>query len=96
MNFDNFKGFQNINDNNFKGNTLIIKSNNNTKNIKNNTIRLSTNPNESNKKKNIKFRNYFNLSGNILLLNVQNPNQSTRENKRKNSNQKILLTELIK
>ena len=96
LNFDNFKGFQNINDNNFKGNTLIIKSNNNTKNIKNNTIRLSTNPNESNKKKNIKFRNYFNLSGNFLLLNVQNPNQSTRENKRKNSNQKILLTELIK
>ena len=97
LNIDNFKGFNSHNY--FKGNPLFIKSNNNKKNltIKNNTIRLNTNPNESNKKKNIKFRNSnLNISGNILLLNIQKPNKSTRENKRKPSSRKILLTELIK
>lgn len=71
---------------------MFIKRNNN---IKNNYIRLNTNPNEDNKKKNIKFRNYLNLTGNILLLNVQKSNESILENKRKISNQKILQTEFI-
>ena len=82
LNIDNFKVF---NSHNNKGNPLFIKSNNNKQNltIKNNTFRLNTNPNESNKKKSIKFRNYLNLSGNILLLNIQKPNKSTRGNKKK-------------
>ena len=96
LNIDNFKYFNSHNY--FKGNPLFIKSNNNQKNltIKNNTIRINTNPNETNKKRNIKYRNNLNLSGNILLLNAQNPNKSTRENKRKPSNRKILLNELFK
>ena len=96
LNIDNL-GFNSHNY--FKGNPLFIKSNNNKKTltIKNNTFTLNTNPNESNKKKNIKFRNYLNLSGNVLLLNVQKPNKSTRENKRKSSSsRKILLNELFK
>ena len=97
LNIDNFKYFNSHNY--FKGNPLFIKSNNNNKKnltIKNNTIRINTNPNETNKKRNIKYRNNLNLSGNILLLNAQNPNKSTRENKRKPSNRKILLNELFK
>ena len=83
LNMDNFKVFNSHN--NSKGNPLFIKCNNNKQNltIKNNTFRLNTNPNECNKKKNIKFRNNLNLSGNILLLNIQKPNKSTRENKKK-------------
>ena len=85
------------NNNNYEGNSLFIKRNNKKHcTIKNNTIRLITNPNEANKKKNIKFRNYLNFSGNLLLLNAQKPNKSTRENKRKTSRKKILLSELIK
>ena len=73
------------NNNNYEGNSWFIKRNNKKHcTIKNNTIRLITNPNEANKKKNIKFRNYLNFSGNLLLLNAQKPNKSTRENKRKN------------
>ena len=87
LNLSNSKAF-----NIFEGNSLFIKRNNN---IKNNYIRLNTNPNEDNKKKNIKFRNYLNLTGNILLLNVQKSNESILENKRKISNQKILQTEFI-
>ena len=97
LNIDNFKYFNSHNY--FKGNPLFIKNNNNNKKnltIKNNTIRINTNPNETNKKRNIKYRNNLNLSGNILLLNAQNPNKSTRENKRKPSNRKILLNELFK
>ena len=97
LNIDNFKIFNSHNY--FKGNPLFIKSNNNNQKnltIKNNTTRINTNPNESNKKRNIKFRNNLNLSGNVLLLNAQNPNKSTRENKRKPSSKKILLNELFK
>ena len=45
----------------------------------------------NNNKKNLTIKN-----NNILLLNAQHPNKSTRENKRKPSNRKILLNELFK
>ena len=83
LNIDNFKIFNSHNYS--KGNPLFIKNDNNKQNstIKNNTFRLNTNPDESEKNKNIKFRNYLNLSGNILLLNIQKSNKSTRGNKEK-------------
>ena len=87
LNLSNSKGF-----NKFEGNSLSTKRNNN---IKNNYIRLSTNPNEDNNRKSIKFRKYLNLTGNILLLNVQKSNETIQENKRKISNQVINQIKLI-